>query len=292
MIQWTDLYAPVVAGDSRRSRGAGADSDAAARFELPARFGVSFILTVSIPLALLYVYPVAPQNGWWWDYLMGAGMVATGMMISIPLIAPRVWVFYGGNTRALRFLLHLHRDVTYAVLVLVVIHIVGLIIIDQTIIEYLKLSAPWSMLAAMISSALLLILTVTSLYRTELNLRYRAWRIWHVGMSVGAVTFMAFHVVDAGFYVNSPIKKAVFIALVAGPSLASFGLSAWYRLARRTAYATHKTALSLPLARMFSARLVVLLTFFWLVCLIPYAIPEPGSRADEQANDCLGTVCG
>lgn len=287
-----DIYAPVVAGDSRRISRARLNSNAAARFELPARFGLSFILTVSIPLALLYVHPVAPQNGWWWDFLMGAGMLATGMMIAVPLIAPRVWVFYGGNARALRLLLHLHRDVTYVVLVLVLVHIVGLVIIDETIVEYLKLSAPWSMLAAITSSVLLLILTVTSLYRIELSLRYRAWRVWHVGMSVAAVALMAVHVVDAGFYVNSPIKKAVFIALVAGPSLASFGISAWYRLARRTAHSTHKTALSLPLARAFSARLVLLLTILWLVCLIPYAIPEPRSRADEQANECVESICG
>ncbi len=286
------LYGPVVAGDSRRTGRAGANSDVSGRFDLPARFGVSFILTVSIPLVLLYVYPVAPQNGWWWDFFMGVGMVATGMMIAVPLIAPRVWVFYGGKARALKFLLQLHRDVTYVVLMLVLVHIIGLVIIDQTIIEYLKLSAPWSMLAAIISTVLLLILTVTSLYRTVLNLQYRAWRVWHVGMSVVAVAFMAFHVVDAGFYVNSPIKKAAFIALVAGPSLASFGISAWYRFARKTAYRTRRTAISLPLARVFSTRLVLLLTIFWLVCLIPYAIPEPGSRADEQANDCLGSLCG
>jgi hypothetical protein len=287
-----DLDAPVVASDSRRLSRARVNSNAAARFELPARFGLSFILTVSIPLALLYVHPVASQNGWWWDFLMGAGMLAAGMMIAVPLIAPRVWVFYGGNARALRLLLHLHRDVTYVVLTLVLVHIVGLVIIDEAIVEYLKLSAPWSMLAAITSSVLLLVLTVTSLYRTELSLRYRTWRVWHVGMSVAAVALMAVHVVDAGFYVNSPIKKAVFIALVAGPSLASFGISAWYRLARRTAYGTHKTALSLPLARAFSARLVVLLTILWLFCLIPYAIPEPGSRADEQANECVESICG
>lgn len=223
---------------------------------------------------------------------MGIGMLATGLMIALPMIAPRVWSSYGGDARALRFLLCLHRDVTYAALLLILIHIVGLVFIDRTTIEYLKLSAPWSMLAATASAVLLLVLTVSSRYRIDLGVRYRGWRIWHVGMSVVAMACMAYHIVDAGYYLNSPIKKAVFIALVAGPSLASFGVSRWHGMFGAAALdSSRRPTLRLPSARAFSVRLVVLLGMFWLVWMISFAIPKAGSRGDEQASYCAISAC-
>ena len=72
-------------------------------------------------------------------------------------------------------------------------------LIDTTLIEYLKLSAPWSMLASLSSLLLLLGLLFSSWYRIALGIRYRSWRLWHVGLSLAAVGLMAFHVVDAGY---------------------------------------------------------------------------------------------
>ena len=262
---------------------------------MPLRFGVAVLCTVTCSLVLWFIYPRAPQNGWWWDLLMGTGMLAAGLMMALPLVAPRVWVYYGGDAKALKFILNLHRDLTYAVLLLVLIHIVGLVIVDRTTIEYLKLSAPISMLAAIGASLLLLIIMLSSRYRTGLNLRYPNWRQWHVGMSAVAMTFMAFHVVDAGYYVNSPIKKVVFITLVAGPSLVPFGVSRWHRMFGLASWhgpgSGRRPALRLPATRGSSIRLVTLLGIVWLVWIACFAIPEAGSRGDAQVKLCSASVC-
>jgi hypothetical protein len=281
----------------RTGRAAGATVSGAAFADVPARWGVCFYATVTIPLVALFIYPVAPQNGWWWDMLMGAGMLAAGMMIAIPLLSPRVWVYFGGDARALRFVLYVHRDVSYIVLLLTLVHIGGLLVADATLIEYLKLSAPWSMLAANLSAILLLVITVSSWYRIELDLRYHTWRVWHAGLSIAAMALMAAHVIDTGYYVNSPIKKAVFIVLAAGPSLASLGAGGWHALARAAAHgeiagAPRSPILRLPAGRAFSVRLVGLLAILWLVGIIAFAIPESGSRAERQAHPCAESVCG
>ncbi len=264
-------------------------------YQLPVHFGVVVLCTITLPLVLWFIYPKAPQNGWGWDLLMGTGMLGAGMMLALPLVAPRVWVYYGGDAQALRSLLNLHRDVNYAVLVLVLIHIVGLVVIDRTTIEYLKLSAPLSMLAATVASLLLLVITLTSRYRTALRLRYPSWHAWHVGMSVLAMTFMAFHIVDAGYYVNSPVKKAVFIVLVAGPSLVTFGLSRWHRKFGSATWrgldSRSQPVLQLPATRGFSVRLVVLLGVFWLLWMICFSIPDGGSRGDAQVTLCRASEC-
>jgi len=263
---------------------------------VPVRWGGCFLLTVMLPLLFLLVGPRIPQNGLWWDMLMGAGMLAMGFMIAVPLISPRVWLHFGGNPRALRFVLNIHNDVSYAVLLLTLVHVIGLVILDPTVVEYLKLSASWSMLAATGSAILLAVLTLSSLYRTQFKLRYRFWRVWHVVLSVAAMSLMVFHVVDAGFYANSTIKKAVFIVLAAGPSLMSLGAGGWHEMARAAAKEAGESpghaVLRLPSSRRFSLRLVTLLAIFWLLNVFVFAIPHPDSRAEEQAHPCPESVCG
>jgi len=264
---------------------------------VPVRWGLCFYATVTIPLGCLFIYPVAPQNGWWWDILMGTGMLAAGLMIALPLLSPRVWVYLGGNARALRLVLYVHRDVSYVVVLFMSIHIVGLLLIDPTLTEYLKLSAPWSMLAANLAVIMLLVLVASSLFRIELDLRYRSWRNWHVGLSSVIMALMAFHVVDSGYYVNSPIKKAIFIILAAGPSLASLGAGGWHLLARAAAHSealptASSRGLRIATGRASSARLVGLLAILWLVSIIVFAIPESGSRAERQAHPCPEGICG
>lgn len=276
--------------------GAVADAAESVLSHFPSRWGVCLAATVSLPLVLLFIDPIAPQNGWWWDILMGAGMLAAGLMIAVPLISPRVWVHFGGDARALRFVLYVHRDVSYVVVLLTAMHIVGLLLVETLLVEYLKLSAPWSMLAALVSALLLLILVVSSLYRIELDLRYRSWRMWHIGLSVMAMLLMVVHVLDAGFYVNSPLKKAVFVVLAAGPSLAAFGAGGWHYLTRAAAHGRRTISkapiLRVPGARAFSARLVVLLSILWLISIMVFAIPKPDSRAEQQAHPCPESVCG
>ncbi|MFT4584461.1 MAG: hypothetical protein ACI915_005004 [Gammaproteobacteria bacterium] len=264
-------------------------------YRIPARWFASLLACISIPLGLLFVFPVAPQNGWWWDIWMAVGALAAGLIFSAGLVAPRIWVHYGGTARALRMVLFLHRDLSYVAVFLLTAHVVGLLCLDWTLVEYLKLSAPLSMIAGLAAAILVLVVVFSSMVRIELRTRYRSWRIWHIGLSIGAVVLMTWHILDAGYFVNSPIKKIVLVALTAGPSLATLGAWQWHEIARsadrRVLKPTGGWPLRLPMDRKFSLRIVILVVVFLLSCVLIFAVPKPDSRAQRQALPCAAILC-
>jgi hypothetical protein len=265
------------------------------RNAVPSRWIACVLVSVSLPLVLLFVTPVAPQNGLLWDLLMGAGMLAAGLIVSVPIVAPRVWTSLAGDPHHLREILFFHRDMSYLAIVLVLIHTVGILLADWTVIEYFKLSAPWSMLAALLAGVLLIGIVVSSIYRLRLNIRYNSWRAWHIGLSTLTVALVGFHILDAGYFVNSPIKKAIFVAIAAGPTLAAFG----NRVRGVNAHARRQISTEQPIAafsghgaaRRFSLRVVTLLVIFWMSSIFIFAVPKPESRAESQALNCIAVQC-
>ncbi|MDA0824147.1 MAG: hypothetical protein O3C28_17255 [Proteobacteria bacterium] len=264
-------------------------------YRIPARWFMSLLASISIPLVLLFVYPVAPQNGWWWDLLMAVGALAGGLILSAGLVAPRVWVHYGGTARPLRSVLFLHRDLSYVAVLLLMAHIFGLLWVDWTLLEYLKLSAPTSMIAGLAAAVLVLVVVFSSIYRIELGTRYRNWRNWHVGFSISTVVLMTWHILDAGYFFNSPIKKFVLVVLTAGPSLITLGAWQWHEIARaaecRVANTNALWPLLMPADRKSSLRIVILVVVFLLSCVLIFAVPKPESRAEMQAYPCVAKLC-
>ena len=246
-------------------------------------------------MVLLFVAPRAPQNGIAWDLLMVAGLLGAGLIAALPLVSPRIWHRFGGDPRLLRSVLYWHADIAYIAVALVLVHTFGLVVLDITTVEYLKLSAPWSMLAALAATGLLLVVLISSWYRIELKIRYRSWRLWHVALSLAATGLVAFHIVDAGYYVNSPMKLAVFITLVAGPSAMALADGALSRGHARAADAglpvARPGAFGVPATRTGSIRIVVLICALLFVSVVTVAIPQPGSRAETEAARCLAEQC-
>lgn len=264
-----------------------------ANVRLPLRLIVCFLATLTLSLLILFVDAPAPQNNAPWEFFMLVGLLAGAIMIAIPIFSPRVWVAFGGDPRQLRFLLNLHSDLSYCVVFLLSVHIAGLLIIEPLLIEYLKLSAPWSMLAAIVATVALVALLISSIYRANLRLRYRRWRIWHVGLSVVAMSFTAFHIIDAGYYFNNEYKKVVFVVLAAGPSLVAFGVARWHRSAiAQVELDSYGAVPSLVVHQLRSQgiRLVVWLVLLWLCAAAIITIPKAGSRAEQQ-RQCEISLC-
>jgi hypothetical protein len=226
---------------------------------------------------------------------MVAGLLGAALIAALPLVSPRMWHRFGGDPRVLRSVLYWHADIAYVAVALVLVHTVGLVVLDTTNIEYLKLSAPWSMLAAIVATVLLLVVLISSWYRIALKIRYRSWRLWHIGLSLAATGLMAFHVIDAGYYVNSPIKLSVFVTLVAGPSLMALADGALARGHARTRDADADVALpgvfGVPATRVGSVRFVTLVCALLFVAMVMVAIPKAGSRAEGKADPCLVEQC-
>lgn len=227
---------------------------------------------------------------------MVAGLLGAALIAALPLVSPRIWHRFGGDPTKLRSVLFWHADLSYVAVTLVLVHTLGIVVLDQTSIEYLKLSAPWSMLAATVATVLLLALLVSSWYRIRLGIRYRSWRRWHVGLSLAATGLMAFHVVDAGYFVNSPIKMIVFAALMAGPiAMALVGGALARGHARAPDGATTMTlpdAFEVPATRAGSRRFIALICGLLFAAVISVAIPQAGSRPANEARACLADECG
>ncbi len=249
----------------------------------PARFVVSVTAIVALAGACVFVPPVAPQNGWWWDMAMAAGLLACGLLFALPVIAPRSWIEFGGDPRALSVVLTLHRDVSYGVLAFSVVHAIGLVVIDPTVVEYLKLSARWPLLAALAATLLLCVLIVSSLFRLALALRYRTWRRWHIALSAVTMGLVLWHVLDAGYYIDTPLLRITFVALAVGPSLLGLVEGRWHA-ARAVPDARPRGLLAAPRQRAFHLRLLVLLTALWIAAIAIFAIPAPDSRAEREAQ--------
>lgn len=266
------------------------------RARFPSRLGIVVAATLTLPLALLFLAPRAPQNGLSWDALMVAGFLGAALIAALPLVSPRIWHRFGGDPTQLRSVLFWHADLSYVAVALVVAHTLGIVVLDQTSIEYLKLSAPWSMLAAIVATLLLLALLVSSWYRINLGIRYRSWRQWHVALSLAATGLMTFHVIDAGYFVNSSIKAVVFIALMAGPSAMALVDGALARGHARAPDGALAIALpdtfEVPATRAGSRRFITLVCALLLIAVIGTAIPQAGSRPANEARACLAGECG
>ncbi len=260
----------------------------------PSRLGVVVAATLSLPLVLLFLAPRAPQNGLLWDILMVTGLLGAAVIAALPLVSPRIWLRFGGDPAKLRAVLYWHADLAYVAVTLIIVHTIGLVVLDQTSIEYLKLSAPWSMLAALAATVLLLVLLISSWYRIGLGIRYRGWRQWHVGLSLLATGLMTFHVLDAGYFVNSSIKLTVFVTLMAGPSAMALVDGALARGHARApqGVAVPPDAFAVPATRAGSRRFTVLTCGLLFIAVISVAIPQAGSRPANEARACLAAQCG
>ena len=72
-------------------------------------------------------------------------------------------------------------------------------------------TAPWRARFAVVAVLSLIGLVIFSLWRKKFKIDYYNWRIWHGILSVVAVGAALVHVEMAGYYVSTPLKKALWI---------------------------------------------------------------------------------
>lgn len=234
-----------------------------------------------LPL-LLIVPPAVPQNALWWDYFMALGYIATALLLLLPFITTRFWFALGGEAAESRAILTAHRVVTYVVVLFLGVHIGGLLILDPLVLEYLKPSAPWGMLAALFASVAIVLLIVQSEFRLTFNMRYNRWRYWHGFLTVIAVAGTFYHILEAKYF-----TRAVSEFFVLG--VLSFSSAGFIFLVRKS---------YLPNAQMKNSgsgqrllRMTLLLVMLSSILVFVFAIPAEGNRSERQALQCLRENC-
>jgi predicted CXXCH cytochrome family protein len=110
--------------------------------------------------------------------------------------------------------LRLHTLLGWATLIAVALHIIGLVLADRTVIEYLKLTAPVYQMAGIAGTVLLLFLVVGGLgaVRRRLWHSHRGFQAAHVVAAYLAAGLVAVHVVVTARYLGGWGRRTLFVA--------------------------------------------------------------------------------
>lgn len=107
---------------------------------------------------------------------------------------------------------YFHRQVAIVGFLLILIHPIILFIRDSRSLALLNLvTAPWQARAGVTALLILIILMVMSLWRLPLKIPYEPWRYSHTLFAVAAVAVAMTHVMLANHYVNTPLKRAIWV---------------------------------------------------------------------------------
>jgi predicted ferric reductase len=175
---------------------------------------LTYLFFVLAPLFLLLVGAMPPARDFWTEFSAAIGYAALAMMgLQFGLTARFRFVTepWGEDV-----IYHLHRKISLIAVALALAHPVILFAVRPELLALLNfIEAPWRARFAAISTYSLIALVVMALWRTRLKLSYEAWHISHIVLAVVAVTAAVAHMVGWSFYLESPWKRALWIALPA-----------------------------------------------------------------------------
>jgi DMSO/TMAO reductase YedYZ heme-binding membrane subunit len=169
-------------------------------------------------LALLLAFPAFggfAGAGWEASQLAGyMGALACIVLAGAPL-RPRM------SVPPALVSLRLHTLVGWTALIAVAAHIVGLVLADRTVIEYLKPTAPLYQMAGIAATALLLFLAFSgvAVARRRLWRSHRGFQATHVVVAYLMTGLIAVHVVVTARYFGGWGRRALFVLAVMGAAL-------------------------------------------------------------------------
>lgn len=186
-----------------------------------------YIAVAVVPLIFAVMGHPGPGRGFLTDFSVALGFIGLSMMgMQFALVArfQAAAAPFGEDA-----LVQFHRQVSYVALAFILAHPILLQIAGTDILGLLNLvEAPWRARFAVTSTVLLLVLVGTSIWRRKLRMRYEVWQIVHGVISVVVVAFALAHVLLVGYYVDSTVKKALWLIM----SIGLVSLLLWVRVAR------------------------------------------------------------
>ncbi len=114
-----------------------------------------------------------------------------------------------------------HRFIGWAALSAGILHVAGLVLVDHTVVEYLKPTMPLYQLSGFAAMLTLLFLVLSSAagVRRRLWASHRGFQAVHVILGCVAVLLIVIHVVATDRYLNGRGRRALFIAVAIGALL-------------------------------------------------------------------------
>lgn len=171
-----------------------------------------YLFFISAPLFVLLLGSLPPARDFWTEFSIALGYSGLAIMgLQFGLTSRFRWVTkpWGEDV-----IYHFHRRISLIALGLVLAHPLILFIIRPELLALLNFaSAPWRARLAAISTYSLIGLIVLALWRVKLKLSYEAWHLTHIILAVAAVAAGLMHMAAWGFYLEDPMKKALWYGL-------------------------------------------------------------------------------
>lgn len=186
---------------------------------------IAILVYVLAPLLALRWRGPVPID-FWWDAFIATGLAGAGALALLPLLAARWWAARSPEADRLRVVQVLHRQLSYLLCALLLVHVLGLSVLEPRVLDYLLPTAPGYMLAGLVALLLVLALILTSLYRAQLRWAHAGWRRWHAGMSAVAVALTGWHLLGSAYWVATPAACGTSLWLLGVPTLLTL---AWHR---------------------------------------------------------------
>lgn len=169
-----------------------------------------YLFLVLAPLFVMLVGPRASGREFWRDLSVSLGFIGLAMMaLQFVLTARFKWLKapYGSD-----LVYHFHRQISFVAFALIISHPLLLFIFSPQTLALLNIfTAPWRARFAVVAVLSLLGLIIFSVWRKKLKIDYYPWRIWHGILAILAVGMALVHVEMAGYYVNTPWKRLLWI---------------------------------------------------------------------------------
>ena len=169
-----------------------------------------YIAISTVPLFILLIGPTPPGREFWRELSVALGFAGLAMMMLQFVLTARFKIIkapYGSD-----IVYYFHRQISIVAFVLILVHPLLLFIFSPSTLRLLNLiQAPWRARAGVVAVLALIALIVSSVWRNALKIEYNGWRIGHGLLSTAAVSLGMTHIVLVGHYVNTPLKRTLWI---------------------------------------------------------------------------------
>ncbi len=177
------------------------------------------------PLAFAAIAVAGPGRGFGTEFSAGLGFVGLALMgLEFVLVSRFRGVAAPFGTDAL---VQFHRQIGLVGLAFVLVH-VALSAQWDMVLRFGAEATPWHVRFGAISTAGLLVLIASSLWRLRLRLSYEWWHLLHAVLAVVVVAAALVHLILVDYYVNSLWKQALWVVM----SAAFVGVLMWVRIGK------------------------------------------------------------
>ena len=175
---------------------------------------VVYVLVAVTPLLVALTADPPPGRSFWVEFSVGLGFVGLAVMGLQFAIVSR---FSAVNAPfGLDAVLHYHREISYVAFAMVLAHPAILMVRRPELLELLNpVTAHWAARFGLTSVLALALLIAASVWRKRLGIRYEVWRVTHGLLAVIVIVTALVHIEQAGYYVDGPWKRALWIAMSA-----------------------------------------------------------------------------